>query len=192
MDSVGWRLEAKLSMIPAGYMAKRVALRPEWLNAPGVKDIYSLSRCTSENFGHYIPFWRHNGFWLFDEPAIIKEIAVENHLELRDCTVFYYEAHHQQYDLKVKQWVDYDPQRDFPVRVKPPADARLEGYDVVTFSCQTSAECSPLSCNYCAASIATNEHCLLNSFEEAVHLLESGRFDDTEPGPFRIFSVYSV
>jgi hypothetical protein len=68
----------------------------------------------------------------------------------------------------------------------------LEGYDVVTFSVGTSAECSPLSCCSLATEVETNEHCLLPSFERAQRLLNEGRFDNTEPGPFRIFAVYSV
>ena len=68
----------------------------------------------------------------------------------------------------------------------------LEGYDVVTFSARTSAECSPLSCNVLAAEMETNEHCLLPSFERAAQLLEEGRFTNAEPGPYRVFAVHSV
>ena len=37
-------------MIAAGYMAKRVAKRPEGLKAGQVVDVYSVSGCISENF----------------------------------------------------------------------------------------------------------------------------------------------
>jgi len=73
-----------------------------------------------------------------------------------------------------------------------PAGASLEGYDVVTFSAGSSPECSPLSCNGLASEIATNRHCLLPSVAAARHLLERGAFDRGEPGPFRIFAVYSL
>lgn len=49
-----------------------------------------------------------------------------------------------------------------------------------------------VSCNALAAEIDTNAHCLLRSFDEARELIESGKFDGSEPGPFRIFGVYSV
>jgi hypothetical protein len=62
---------------------------------------------------------------------------------------------------------------------------------VVSFNVQTSPECSPLSCNSLAESIEVNEHCLLPSLEIAKQLLESGAFTDSEPGPFRVFGVYS-
>jgi hypothetical protein len=68
----------------------------------------------------------------------------------------------------------------------------LEGYDVVTFSAGTNPECSPLSCNGLAAEVETNQHCLLTSLEQARDLLEQGQFKDSEPGPYRIFAVYSV
>jgi hypothetical protein len=37
-------------MIPAGYMAKRVVVLPEWLPADRVSSIYSVSGCISQNF----------------------------------------------------------------------------------------------------------------------------------------------
>jgi hypothetical protein len=49
-------------MIPTGYMAKRVVSKPDWLNANGVEDIYSVSRCLSKGFADYITFWKHNGY----------------------------------------------------------------------------------------------------------------------------------
>ena len=73
-----------------------------------------------------------------------------------------------------------------------PEASVLEGYDVVTFYAQTSPECSPLSCNSLASEVETNSHCLLKSFEDARMLLENGTFNDSEPGPRRIFAVYSV
>ena len=62
----------------------------------------------------------------------------------------------------------------------------------MTFYVQTSPECSPLSCNSLAAEVETNTRCLLQSFEQARALLENGTFNDSEPGPYRIFAVYSV
>ena len=69
---------------------------------------------------------------------------------------------------------------------------QLEGFDVATLSRHNKAECSPLSCNSLAKTIPTNEHCLIPTFEEAKDKLEQGLFDNSEPGPFRIVSVYSV
>jgi hypothetical protein len=51
---------------------------------------------------------------------------------------------------------------------------------------------SALSCNSLATEVETNQHGLLPSFERAQRLLEEGRFKNTEPGPYRIFAVYST
>ena len=43
-------------MIPIGYMYKRIALRPDWLKADAVVDVYSLSSHISEDFAFYINY----------------------------------------------------------------------------------------------------------------------------------------
>jgi len=53
-------------MVPAGYMSKRIASRPEWLAVTDVHDIYSVSNCISDDFADYSNCWKHNGYWLFD------------------------------------------------------------------------------------------------------------------------------
>jgi len=177
-------------MIPAGYMAKRVVDRPDWLAAERVTTIYSVSGCVSENFTDYIPFWKHNGYWLFDSPEIIIAIARENEIDLAEAVLFFYEVYDLQFDSR--GWTRFEPEASFGTHVSVPDAKVLEGYDVVTFYVQTSPECSPLSCNSLAVEIETNARCLLQSFDEARTLVESGKFNDTEPGPYRIFAVYSV
>ena len=178
-------------MIPVGYMAKRIAPRPDWLKASQVKDIYSVSNCVSGDFTDYIKFWRHNGHWLFDNPQIILELSQENGIGLSDLTFFYYEAYEKEFDQQLKQWLRFEPS-DFLTNIIPPIKREFHGYDVVTFSAGTNPECSPLSCNHIASETRTNPQCLLESFEEAKERLESGIFDDSEPGPFRIFAVYTI
>jgi len=178
-------------MISVGYLAKRIARRPDWLNAPEVKDIYSVSNCISDNFMDYIKFWRHNGYWLFDSPEIIQELSLENGINVKDLTFFYYEVYEKEFDAEQKAWLSFGGE-SFHTNVIQPARKALHGYDVVTFSVGTNPECSPLSCNHLASEIRTNSHCLLESFEEAKESLESGKFDKSEPGPFRIFAVYTI
>jgi hypothetical protein len=120
-------------------------------------------------------------------------LATEHEIDLTGCQFFFYEICEKQFEEKTKQWQSFDPEQ-FPIStaVVLPINAKLEGYDVVTFSVQSSPECSPLSCNNLAREIPVNRHCLLESFEEAKRLIESGAFDNSEPGPSRIFAVYSV
>jgi hypothetical protein len=44
-------------MIPAGYLAKRVSVKPDWLEVSPVTDIYSVSGCVSEDFADYVKYW---------------------------------------------------------------------------------------------------------------------------------------
>ena len=177
-------------MIRAGYMAKRVSLKPDWLKAAQVVDIFSVSSCISKNFADYIKFWRHNGYWLFDSPEIIQSVARENSIDLEGTALFYYEVHELEFDGK--RWHTFEAENSFPINATPPSRMQLAGFDVVTFSVRTSPECSPLSCNMVANEVDTNEHCLLTSFEKAQRSLNDGIFRSSEPGPYRIFAVHSV
>jgi hypothetical protein len=177
-------------MVPAGYMAKRVVNRPDWLSSTGVSSIYSLSGCISEDFTDYIHCWKHNGYWLFDSPAEIIDVAREKQVGLADTVLFFYEVH--ELEFNEGQWTRFEPERSFHTDVKVPENKVLEGYDIVTFFVRASPECSPLSCNGLANEVKTNSQCLLESLEEAQRLLENGTFKNSEPGPYRIFAVYSI
>lgn len=177
-------------MTPIGYMAKHVSQRPDWLHAPGVVDIFSVSSCSSENFADYIDYWKHNGYWLFDSPEVIRQVSQENSIELARTSLFYYEAHGLEFDGK--KWRPYEPEESFPTSVVHPLKKRLEGFDVVTFFARRAPECSPLSCNSMAEELVTNPHCLFESFSEAETNIDKGVFNNCEPGPYRIIAVYSV
>lgn len=179
-------------MTPVGYMAKHVITRPDWLKADRVVDVYSVSNCVSDDFADYINYWKHNGYWLFDSPETIREVAKQSAVDLENTRLFYYEVHELEYDEDEKSWIPFAPESSFKTQIIEPEIKTLEGYDVATFSVGTSPECSPLSCNSLASEIETNEHCLLPSFEKAKELLEEGKFENSEPGPYRIFAVYSV
>lgn len=179
-------------MIPIGYMYKTVASTPDWLDVNNVVDIYSASGCVVKYFADYINEWKHNGFWFFNSPTDMQAIAHGRNIDLSATTLFYYEAYEKQWDVELQEWLPYEADSAFTTCVDVPSAKALQGFDVVTFSLQNLPECSPLSCNSLAKTIPVNSHCLLNTFEEAVQSLESGAFDNSEAGPFRIFAVYSV
>ena len=181
----------KNRMIPAGYMAKGILNRPNGFENTGIVDIYSVSGCMSENFADYVEFWRHNGYWFFDSPQIIQEISKENAIDLTGTKLFYYEVYNLEFH-EGNEWKSFEPEASITTAIEKPGLKNLEGYDIVTFSCGNSAECSPLSCNGLADTIAVNKHCLLSSFDNAHQLLENGKFQHAEPGPYRILAVYSV
>jgi hypothetical protein len=179
------------SLIPAGYLAKRVARKPDGLDWD-VVDVYSLSGCCiSKDFTDYVYFWKHNGYWLFDSPEKIEEVAREDAVDLAGTTLFYYEIYGHQFDGDDRKWKSFEPE-PFGVNILIPAEKRLEGFDVLTFFAGGTPEHSPLSCNNLAKSIHTNEHCLLESLEQAIEELEAGSFANSEPGPYRIFAVYTL
>lgn len=173
-------------------MAKRVERVPDWLDAPSVEDIYSVSSCISKDFADFINYWEHNGYWLFDSPDAIRCLAEENALPLEGTELFYYEVYENQFDEKAGRWEPFGPEPSFDLAVRTPSTARLEGYDVVSFFAGTSPECSPLSCNNLAGRIRTNRHCLLSTFELAKSIVDNGDVFSCEPGPYRIFAVHTV
>lgn len=179
-------------MLQLGYMYKRVAQRPESLNAEGVSDIFSLSGCISENFADYINFWRHNGYWLFDSPAIIESLAQEHSISLQGMQLFYFEAFPEEFDDDQNCWAAFSPEASFETHVQAPEHKTLEGFDVTSFSTHNAPECSLLSCNGRAETIPTNSHCLFRTFEEARAAIEDRLFEGCEPGPYRIIAVYTV
>ena len=178
-------------MTPAGYIAKKIHTSPGWLKADTVADIYSVSNCVSAAFCDYIPHWRHNGYWLFDSPDVIRGIATAEKVELSGHKMFYYEVHEQQFNDEHRAWESFGADESFPTDVQVPDEKKLEGFDVVSFFALSAPECSPLSCNHMAESLSVNAHCLLATFDEAKQLIETGRFTGCEPGPYRIFAVYS-
>jgi hypothetical protein len=179
-------------MIPVGYMYKSVSQKPDWLKTEDVTDIYSVSNCVSEDFSEWINYWKHNGYWFFDNPKIINDLAEKNNISLKGMKLFFYYAYEKQCNLDDSVWSPYEVEKSFSTNVLVPKILNKEGYDIVSFSCQTSAECSPLSCNHMAQEIKVNEHCLLSTFNEAKECIDNGMLNECEPGPYRIFEVYSV
>ncbi len=169
-------------------------------NAPvrndSMKGVFSVSSCISENFFDYIDEWKHNGYWLFDSPQIMEEIAEENDIDLAPMTLFYYEVYEFEFNETTNQWTEFSPEKSFKTDIQLPMTKQLQGFDVVTFWCGSSPECSPLSCNglyeKTALNKLVNEHFLFNSFDDAKSALDTGLFVNCEPGPYRIFAVYTV
>ena len=46
----------------------------------------------------YIRCWKHNAYWLFDSPEIIRTIAREHSIQLEGTALFYYEADGKEFD----------------------------------------------------------------------------------------------
>jgi hypothetical protein len=170
--------------------SRDILKKPEALGLPNVENIYSVGSCVNDDFADYIQYWKHNGHWLFDSPETIQAVAKENSIDLQGMILFYYETHEMQF--AENGWESFSSESSILTHVIPPEQKRLEGFDVVTFWAGNAPECSPLSCNGLAEEIRTNAHCLFDTFDEAETSLNSGKFNGAEPGPYRIFAVYSV
>lgn len=179
-------------VIELGYMAKRIVERPDWLDETSVGDVYAVSDCISPDFADYVQFWAHNGFWFFDEPSIITRLCAEHDVSLDGLTFVYYQAHPQQFDTNGHTWHGFGPDPDSKTDVSPPTMPHLLGYDIVCYSMQSAPECSPLSCNHVAADVQVNSHCLIDTLDYAIECLETGTFDNAEPGPMRIIAVNTL
>ena len=177
-------------MIPVGYLAKRVVPKPACFKATQIEDIYSVSSCVNDDFADYTRYWKHNNYWLFDSARTIRELAAEHALPLDGTSLFYYEAYELEFDSR--SWRSFAAEPGLPTCIVEPAQKKLEGFDVVTFWARNAPECSPLSCNHLADEIPTNSHCLFATFDDAQAALNAGLFENCEPGPYRIFAVYSV
>jgi len=179
-------------MITLGYMAKIIDKHtPDWLGAQNVIDVFSVSECVNDDLIEETFDAPRNGYGLYNAPEEIVAIARLTSIELQNASLFYYEAHELEFDEDQKIWEPFEFADPTTVRIAIPAKKTLEGFDVVT-SIDGPNSHSPISCNSIAKDIPTNAHCLLNTLEEAQQHLNEGVFTGAEPGPYRIYAVYSV
>jgi hypothetical protein len=179
-------------MIDAGYMAKIVAGRPEIIRSASIKDVYSLASCVSKPCVEDLEFEARNRFGLFSSRDKIFQLAEKKGVDLSQAKLFYYELFEQEFDEITRKWTAFELPSFDTMPIMKPAKRNLEGFDCLNFSADLYFQCSPLSCNGLADKLKVNEHCLFPSLEAAKQSLESGEFDHTKPGPYRIFAVYTV
>jgi hypothetical protein len=167
-----------------GYFPKRRTKRPEWLNAPRVDELSSVSTCFATAPSGWIEHWRHNELWVYDTPDIALSVVPADARSEFDLYAY------RMFPLQIADTQD----EPFPIpalAVEPMASGfqRL-GYDIVTRAAQTSFECSPLSCNHMAEHTPTNRYCLLDDAETAFQLARTFEGDGCEPGPYHIIEVW--
>src|SRR5689334_6602895 len=109
----------KNRMIPAGYMAKRIMNRPKGFENTSIVDIYSVSSCISEDFTDYTELWKHNGYWFFNSPQIIQEIAKEHAISLTGTKLFYYEMYNLEFHEN-NEWKSFEPEASFTTDIEKP------------------------------------------------------------------------
>ena len=173
-------------MIDGGYFAKQVVSRPEWLNAPGVREICSTSNCVSPAPDGWIDRWLHNEFGWFNRASDAAAVIPPERTEL--FRVFAYRIHPELFrNGHAQSFV-------LPADVHPDAIPRTFqslGFDSVSKSSASvlGFECSPLSCNGMANEIAANEYCLFDSLEAAIAGASRFSVEQPEPGDYYVIEV---
>lgn len=173
-------------MIDAGFFPKRVEPKPEYLHAPGVREICSVSNCISAGPEDWIHLWRHNDFGWFNLIADAVQVVPTGHES--EYRLFAYRLYPRIFT------------KDGPVPLPVPEDVNTEpigaafstlGYDSASKSMESvlGLECSPLSCNSMAEEISANEYCLFATLEEAIAAAARFAAEQPEPGDYYVIEV---
>lgn len=167
-----------------GYFPKRTLQRPDWLQAAGVDEICSVSTCISPAPEGWIDHWRHNEMWVYDTPELALSILTD--AMRREFDLYAYQVWPVQFDQGQQHSFNLPLLQVAPL---PPSFERL-GLDVVSRSCGSTFECSPLSCNSMADHVAVNRHCLVDDVAVALQLAAEFEAGGCEPGPYFVVEVW--
>jgi hypothetical protein len=173
-------------MVDAGFFAKRIAPKPEFLRAPGVREICSVSQCISSGPEKWIDLWLHNDLGWFNR--IADAVCVIPALENSQYRVFAYRLYPEVFTKSGRvPFVN-------PGNVQPepiPGGFRRLGFDSASKSMASvlGLECSPLSCNGMAAELAVNEFCLFAELSDAIAGAERFAAEQPEPGDYYVVEV---
>lgn len=171
-----------------GYQATKQLKNCDWIKKP-FKSIFAVRSCATENITDKYRQWNFNENGMWTNVDDIKKFANEHGIDLSEWDIHFYMSHERQYNQLTKTWesVEFDV-----VTIPQPHTIQFIGYDIVPFSTGIFPECSPIVCNGIGNQIKINSNCLLDSFDYAIEIIESDILADTEPGPYRIISVYSL
>ena len=174
-----------MSLVFAGYFPKRIALGDEWLKAPFVQEIWSVSECISKGPPDWIDQWRHNDFGLFDTRELAESVVPES--DRTGYTTVGYRVWDRMFDQGKEVPLPTDP----PSVPGPEPGFMSRGFDAVARSGSFGFACSPLSCNGGASSLPTNERCLFRTLDEAISGAREFSTGPWEPGPYWVVEVLS-
>jgi hypothetical protein len=168
-------------MMDAGYFARRIAVAPDWLKAPHVREICSVSECISAGPPGWIDRWQHNAFGWYNRMQDARQAVPA--ARAHEYRLFAYRLHPE----------IFRQGRRMPLSV--PADIRPEpipgafrslGFDAASKSSESGIglECSPLSCNGMARECPANELCLFPTIEAAMAGADRFSREQPEPGDY--------
>lgn len=176
----------KRELVQIGYFAKRAAPVPDYLGAVGVTELCSVSECLAKGPPGWLDAWKHNEFYFFNDAVDAWSVVPPG--DRREFHLFAYRLLPALFD---------EGQREplvLPKLCVQPMDAAFVqlGYDAVSRSSDSLFECSPLSCNHLAETVAVNRYCLLADFDAAADLATfcSTTASRCEPGPYAVVEVW--
>ena len=175
-----------VTLVDAGYFPKRVMPRPDWLQAPIVREVCSISECVSPGPPDWIGHWRHNALGWYDTLEGARAVVPAE--EAAQYRLFAYRLLPEVFTATARgpwRWPD-------AARVQSiVSDFQPIGFDVASRSSGDvlSFECSPLSCNGLAKELSVNACCLFAGFDEAVEGAIRFAREQPEPGDYFVVEV---
>ena len=166
-----------------GYFPKRSTAKPDWLNAPAVREICSVSHCIASAPDGWIDHWTHNDLWVY---GTRREAAAVVPADTRSRFRMY------AYRLLAVSFTNgTGASLEIPAVAVEPLPQTFEslGFDVVSRSAGTSFECSPLSCCDLAQEMGANRFCLLPTLRTAIPAAVRFSTEQPEPGPYLVLEV---
>lgn len=165
-----------------GYFPKRLTPKPDWITAPDVVEVCSVSECIATAPENRIEHWTHNALWVYDTVAAARAVIPAGD-----------EGQFAMYAYRMVPVMFSDGATDameIPVRPEPlPPGFDSLGFDVVSRSVGTTFECSPLSCSDLAADWDANRFCLLPDLDTAFAAATQFSVEQPEPGPYVVIEV---
>jgi hypothetical protein len=173
-----------MELVLIGYLPKQATTKPDWLHAPVVREICSVSDCISAPPDGWIDHWTHNDLWVYntrDEAADVVPSGAESKFHIyayRLLPVLFTSGTEGLFEVPV-------------VNAEPlPATYESLGFDIVSRSVGNNFECSPLSCCDMAQEMAANEFCLLPTLPMAIAAAVKFSMEEPEPGPYLVLEVF--
>lgn len=173
-----------------GYLAKKLAPRPDWLACPNVEFVASVSECIAPAPPDRIDRWEHNHLELYDSESLAKGIIPRE--DLREYIIFAYHALPRIFhDGKALDWYPMTNFEAASPTLDDPFDEHL-GFDIVGYTNGGFFECSPLSCNGVAKEIAVNRFCLVDDVQQAMDLAKDFSKPESRVEPAYGYIVVSI
>lgn len=173
-----------------GYLPKKLATRPDWLECPNVKLIASVSECISPTPPDRIDRWEHNHLGLYDSEALATAIIPRD--KSTEYTIFAHCAlpvvFHDGHPSDWNPWTNTET-------TLPELDTEYNehlGFDIVGYTNGGFFECSPLSCNGVAKNINVNRFCLVDDLHRAIDIAKDFSRPESRVEPAWAYVVVDV